>query len=804
MATGAPAQIPWPRSTFPGANPQESAGRLINGYAEPLGEPARPTGPAAQVWRRSPGLSQHNNAPTAYAGYRGGLIVNNLAYEVWNAASATVDAGGNVTNLGNVAGTKKVSIARNQASNPDVVAVDVDNGATILSTTNAANASATVTIGGATFVSGDSISLTLTNSGVPNFPVTVTHTLGSGENATTIATALAALINANAACVAAAVTASSVAGVLTIDQNGAIGNNTTILAVVTPVGASTTATSQVTGTGNETAAVVPGSGSATITIGGTVFNAGDAVALTFANPNVATFPVKVVYTLGAGESTNSIAAGLNALINANAILAAAGLTSAVAGAVVTATQAVGNETAALNPASGTLTGGAGTPGIVFAGAPIAYNGLGVLPQPNSVCFQDGYLFFTTAKGQVYATALNSLAMNALTYITVQAKSDVTLLRGIAFSGLLLLFTTGSCEVWQDAALAAPNFPYSRLVVLEVGLAQPAAIAGWETGFSELLWVAQDFGVYWMTAGSLAPIKVSTPDLERLIEAQVRAGNLLEAGCYAFAGKKFWHISSPSWTWEFNLVTRQWNERWSLNAAGIYGRWRGTGGHPAFGKWLLGDQLSGNLLWIDNNNFTENGAVQLFRMESGPVRDFPNQQRISRADFDFDMGVGVAVANYQMTVLGAAAGTNGVVRLTVNNTAQAHANDTVNVSGVGGTVEANGTWPIKVIDANHIELVGSAYKNAYTSGGTAIDVTAQPNAVAPTVAISCSKDGGISWGNPLIRSLAVQAKTKRARASVKNMGQSGPMGTRWRVDVTGPVYTGFLGATQSTQPREVGA
>ena len=564
-----PIQIPFPLSSFPGANPQEGAGQLINCYAEPLGEPSKPSAPAPQVWRGSAGLSQH--ALTAQTGYRGGLIVNNLSYEVFKNEAVTVDVNGVVNPLGAFPGTKKVTIARDQASpNADVVAVDIDNGA---------------------------------------------------------------------------------------------------------------------------------------------------------------------YTLSGG------------------------------------------------------------------GAPVAYNGGGNLPQPNGTCFQDSYFFFTIAAGQCYASGQNALTQNALTFITVQSKADVTLLRPIPFSGVLLLFTTGSCEVWQDAANAAPNFPYGRLTVLEFGLIQSAAIAGWETGFSELLWVAQDFGVYWLTTGSLAPVKVSPSDLDRLIEAQVRAGNTIEAGCYSVGGKKFWHISSPAWTWEFNLSTKKWNERWSLNA-GQYGRWRATSGHPAFNKWLVGDQQSGNILFLDDTNFTENGSPMLFRIESGPARDFPEQARITRADFDFVFGTATVTGNYQMIVLGAAAGANGVVRLTVNQTSQANSGDEVQVANVGGTLEANGTWPMTVIDATHIELVGSVFANAYTSGGTATDITAPPGAVSPNCAISCSKNGGLKFDNPSIRSLSPQRKTLRARASVKNRGQSSPLGVRWRIDITDSVYRGLLGATMSSDPREV--
>src|SRR5215831_6143351 len=118
-----PIDIPFPLSTFPGSTPQESAGRLINCHAEPLG----PDGPSKAAWHRQPGLSQH--ATTAQTGYRGGLIVNNLSYEIWSGNASTVDVNGVVTSLGALPGTKKISIARNQAATPNIVVVDIDNGA---------------------------------------------------------------------------------------------------------------------------------------------------------------------------------------------------------------------------------------------------------------------------------------------------------------------------------------------------------------------------------------------------------------------------------------------------------------------------------------------------------------------------------------------------------------------------------------------------------------------------------------------------------------------------------------------------
>ncbi len=692
----ATVDIPFPLSSFPGANPQEGGGRLINCYAEPLAEASRPSAAAKQVWRGTAGLSQHNNAATGQTGYRGGLIVKNLSYEAFLNQALTVDAAGNVTLLGNLPGSKLVTIARNQAANPDVIAVDLDNGAYILNTAALANATVQATVAGGAFNNGDTVAMQFVNTSVQGFPVTVTYTVGAGSSANIVAAGLSALINANATLAAANLTSTVLGAVLTISHQGAIGN-------------STTANVAFTGTGSET--------------------------VTF------------------------------------------------------------------NNAGGAFIGGAGTPGIVFVSAPLAYNGLGNLPQPNSVAFQDGYFFFTIADGRCFATPINSLSLNALTYIICVGRADVTLLRAIAFNGYLLLFTTGSFEIWQDASIPAPGFPYARQSVVDIGLIQSTAIAGHETGFANLGWVGQDYGVWLMPQQSFSPTKVSPPDLDRLIEAQVRAGNTLEAGCRMYGGKKFWHISSPAWSWELNLTTMKWHELWSLNA-GVYGRWRAVGGHQAFNRWIFGDMQSGNLLYADDTNYTENGAPLLFRIESGPVLKFPEQLPIARADFEFVFGVGQAVGTFAMTVLGAASGTNGVIRLTVNNTAQANSGDQANVAGVGGTVEANGTWPITVIDAYHIELVGSKFVNAFTSGGTVLDATAPPGASNPSCAISCSKNGGQSFDVPSIRSLAPQGKVRRSRASVKNRGQAGPSGVRWRVDITDPVYRGLMGGTMSSDEREL--
>jgi len=69
------------------------------------------------------------------------------------------------------------------------------------------------------------------------------------------------------------------------------------------------------------------------------------------------------------------------------------------------------------------------------------------------------------------------------------------------------------------------------------------------------------------------------------------------------------------------------------------------------------------------------------------------------------------------VTGTANNGSGAIRLTVTSSAAYSSGQVAIVANVIGTTEANGSWVIAVIDATHIDLVGSTYVNAYLLGGS---------------------------------------------------------------------------------------
>lgn len=70
-----------------------------------------------------------------------------------------------------------------------------------------------------------------------------------------------------------------------------------------------------------------------------------------------------------------------------------------------------------------------------------------------------------------------------------------------------------------------------------------------------------------------------------------------------------------------------------------------------------------------------------------------------------------------TITGAANNGSGLIRLTMADTTGLTTGIIKTVSGVVGTVEANGTWTLTVINSTTVDLQGSTFANNYISGGT---------------------------------------------------------------------------------------
>lgn len=327
--------------------------------------------------------------------------------------------------------------------------------------------------------------------------------------------------------------------------------------------------------------------------------------------------------------------------------------------------------------------------------------------PNSVCFLDGYFFFTYGDGTCIASALNDTAINPLDFVKVEGNPN-GLLRAVPFGELYLCGDT-TIEPYQNDANAT-GFPFTRVKVIPVGLIGRYAISGFEPGFGRaIIFVANDRTV--RALNGYDPVKISTPDVDREISDFLDGGGSvedIELFPYVAAGHSCVVLRTPDFTWVFDLDAAHWHERTSY----LIKNFRAYGSVYAFNKWLAGDSQTDNLVEITESARDEIGDPIAYVIESGPVTGFPNRIRVPQVTFDIARGVGIATGTdpeqtdpeiyIEWSDDGGRDWSVPVVRKLGR---QDTSPGPVRVNRVGMTKDQGRRWRLTVYDAVDVELTG---------------------------------------------------------------------------------------------------
>jgi hypothetical protein len=257
--------------------------------------------------------------------------------------------------------------------------------------------------------------------------------------------------------------------------------------------------------------------------------------------------------------------------------------------------------------------------------------------PNCVTFISGYFIFSYGNGLMRASSLNSTAINALDSATAESRPD-TLYRVLPMGNTLIAAGNESIEFW-GLNNEASGFPFSPITTHDRGIIHRYAIAGHEEGFGYgIFFVADDFSV--RQINGYASSKISTPDLDRLIEA-VADKQTIQVSVYITQGHPMVVVQCDGWTWEYDVVLQRWHERNSLAANAPLGRWRGSLPFKAFDVWMCGSMQHGGLFEIVTELTTEDGDPLPVEIVTGPLGGFPSGARVNRLDLFVAAGVGQA-------------------------------------------------------------------------------------------------------------------------------------------------------------------
>jgi hypothetical protein len=265
------------------------------------------------------------------------------------------------------------------------------------------------------------------------------------------------------------------------------------------------------------------------------------------------------------------------------------------------------------------------------GAPTPFVGGDMPGNPTSVCELDGYFIWTFQSGYVYASDLNSVTVNPLSF---NVEQGLIARRAVRYAGRLFVFGDKWTGLYRNAGTVP--FPFARETTIAKGIVGTHAIAGWEAGWSNaLIWAGDDFVVYQLNGYN--PVPISTDDVSRDIQKAILAGrrDFIEAFVYMYNNNAFWVLQCHDlWTWEYNLSTGAWNERKSFQMV----NWRGNRGVRMFDRWLTGGD-QGELFEVSGTYFREALDPLIWHVESGVMSGFPQRTVIPNASFYITSAVG---------------------------------------------------------------------------------------------------------------------------------------------------------------------
>lgn len=250
----------------------------------------------------------------------------------------------------------------------------------------------------------------------------------------------------------------------------------------------------------------------------------------------------------------------------------------------------------------------------------------------SVEYFSGYFFFSRASGEIVASALRDTAIDALSIARAEYSPD-SLLRLKSAGNALLAFGSRTTEVWVD--IGGSPFPCTRQTALDVGLLGRWAVGGganvWGNG---VFFVGADYSVRYMDG--LSPKVISNDDVSRDIYDYREQADSIYAQVYEFENQNVCSITSPTWTWEYNLSTGAWHRRDSYQMP----FWRGLWAVNSRNQWYVQDTIEGALLTVAQDVYSEPDMRMRYRVESGPMGAFPASVRIPSIDIDCTVATGV--------------------------------------------------------------------------------------------------------------------------------------------------------------------
>lgn len=231
--------------------------------------------------------------------------------------------------------------------------------------------------------------------------------------------------------------------------------------------------------------------------------------------------------------------------------------------------------------------------------------------PTNAAYQDGFGLVNSVDNQIYQSNYNDLSLFASSGIANNAfvqgnpENVVTL---FDLKRELWIFKKDATEVWVNNGNAGFAFVQLQGVYIPVGCAAPASVARIN---ESLIWLGEDEqgqAAVFMSVGYQAK-PITTYALTAMFQEFTTVSDA-QAYTYQSGDHRFYVLTFPTGnaTYVYDMMTGKWHQRASFSQ-GKYNR-EIANCHCFFNrKHVVGDYQNGNFYALDDNTYTDNGAIR---------------------------------------------------------------------------------------------------------------------------------------------------------------------------------------------------
>lgn len=251
----------------------------------------------------------------------------------------------------------------------------------------------------------------------------------------------------------------------------------------------------------------------------------------------------------------------------------------------------------------------------------------------SAAFLDGYMIVNQPNTQKYyiSSLYDALSWSALEFASAESNADLLKRVFVDHSQLLLL---GDYTTETHGNSGALDFPFSRTgLAIDWGIVGAWSIARLDNSVAFLSRKRMgEVQVVLYTGGT--PQRISNSDIERLLNS---FDNLDAATgwSYSLNGHPMYVLNVGGYTFMYDLSTKSWSY---LKGYGLT-RHRAEISETFLDRTILSDYSNGNLYYLDNDVYTDNGDPIIMELSGKHVFNMIERLTINDLTIDMTMGVG---------------------------------------------------------------------------------------------------------------------------------------------------------------------